>query len=373
MGPLMCMVSPSRYVQGEGALKRLGPFIRPLGDNAVVIGGERALSLVVSPMRESLENEKIGVHVLHFGGECTYKEIARLKKEAKPSCPNVIIGAGGGKALDAAKLLGHELKCALALIPTIASSDAPTTSIAVVHTERHAHEKSERLGRNPDLVLVDTELVARAPARFLVSGMGDALATRFEAEACFHSSGVNSVGYRPTLAALALARTCYDTLIAYGLRAKWSAERHLVTPALDKIVEANILLSGFGVDSGGLAAAHAIQMAFDSTEQAMKSLHGEKVAMATLAQLFMEDREESLISEVGQFFLSVGLPVCLEDVFVETSELPSVGESACQSAMMKNMGFPVSPRLVRDCLILADSFGRHLKRNPAPHPRPTSS
>ena len=101
-------------------------------------------------------------------------------------------------------------------------------------------------GRNPDVVLVDTAIIAQAPVRFLVAGIGDGLSTFFEADASSTTRKPTMAGGPPLLAATTLARLCYDTLLADGLAARHAAERGVVTPALDRVIEANTLLSGLG-------------------------------------------------------------------------------------------------------------------------------
>ena len=139
----------------------------------------------------------------------------------------------------------------MVVVPTIASTDAPCSALAVIYTEDHVFESYYIFPRNPDMVVVDTEVIARSPARFLVSGMGDALATWFEADACRKAFAKNMPGGDSTEAALALAHLCFELLMRYGRQAKAAAEVHAATVALDKIVEANTLLSGLGFESSG--------------------------------------------------------------------------------------------------------------------------
>jgi len=355
-------ISPSKYVQGVGVIEDLAVHMKNLGDKALFIADKAVLSLIGEKVKQSLEGGHIEVRGTEFNGECSYQEIERITKEAESANANVIIGAGGGKALDTAKVVSRNRKTPVALIPTIAATDAPTSSIAVIYGEDHSHEGFIQLEKNPDSILVDTEIIARAPVRFLVAGMGDALGTKFEAEACSQFMGKNIPGYRPTLAALALSQSCYDILIEHGLRAKWSAEKKLVTPSLEKIIEANILLSGLGFESGGLAAAHAVQVGFTFSQKALETYHGEKVALGVLVQLFMEEKPEADILEVGKFCMSVGLPLTLDDLFVREVEVPKVSEEACKASVMKNMPFPVTPKLVADSILLADSYGKTLKQ-----------
>jgi len=358
----MIFKAPNQYIQGPGVMADAGSYIRGIGDSALLIADEMVASVIGPTLERSLDREGVRVERGSFGGECSNQEIERLGRKGSSVGANIVIGAGGGKALDAAKVVGANNECKVVLMPTIAATDAPTSSIAVIYGEDHSHEGFIQLSRSPDLILVDTQVIAEAPVRFLVAGMGDALGTRFETEACYRCGGKNIPGYKQTVTALALSRLCYDLLIENGLRAKWSAEKKLVTPALEKIVEANILLSGLGFESGGLAAAHAVQVGFTHSKNALKTYHGEKVALGVLVQLFMEDRPTDEIEEVVDFNISVGLPVTLEDLLVQDKEIPLIAEEACKSGVMKNMPFEVTPRCVADSILLADEQGKASKK-----------
>ena len=179
-----------------------------------------------------------------FRGEVCDAEIERLVAIAKQNACNVLAASGGGKAIDAVKAAAAELKLPAVVIPTTAATDAPCSALSVIYKENGEFDRLWILPKNPDLVLVDTEIICQAPVRLLVAGMGDALATWFEAEACYNSGALNISGGKMTASALALARLCYDILLEYGLQAKIACESKLVTPALEKVVEANTLLSG---------------------------------------------------------------------------------------------------------------------------------
>ena len=166
-------------------------------------------------------------------------------------------------------------------------------------------------------MLVDTDVVSKAPARLLVSGMGDALATYFEAKATADADAATCAGGKVTHAALVLARACYDTLLADGLKACLAVEQHVCTPAVENIIEANTYLSGIGFESGGLAGAHAIHNGFTVAPETHKMYHGEKVAFGTLVQLVLQNADMDQIEEVLDFCMSVGLPTTLADLGME--------------------------------------------------------
>jgi len=235
-------IFPGRYVQGANTLQRLGKELARFGQQGYLICDPFVYDEMLPTFRESVESD-VDVQIESFSGECSDEEIDRLRHSAEEKGCDLIAGIGGGKALDTAKSVAHHMKLPVAAVPSIASTDAPCSALAVIYTEQGNFKRYLSLTRNPDLVLVDTDVIARAPTRFLVSGMGDALATKFEAESAKASYSPNLTGDHGCMTAYALAGLCYDTLIDYGAHAKSACESGAVTPALEHVVEANTLLS----------------------------------------------------------------------------------------------------------------------------------
>jgi glycerol dehydrogenase len=207
---------------------------------------------------------------------------------------DLVIGAGGGKVLDTARAAAADLKLPVVNCPTVASSDAPGSALSVVYTDEGVFQEYRIYKRNPDLVLVDTQVIAQSPPRLLVAGMGDALATWFEAKTCADGNIRNMRGGASTRSALSLAELCYRTLLSDGADALNAVQAKVVTPALERLVEANTLLSGLGFESSGLAAAHAIHNGLTTVPQSHAFFHGEKVAFGVLVQLILEGKSRFL-------------------------------------------------------------------------------
>lgn len=361
---LTTAIFPSRYVQGRNALAQLGEELARFGDSTLALLDP----FVADNLGGVLESACAG-HVTYryvrFASECCDEEIARLLDIAGQYPPASIVGVGGGKTLDTAKALAHALNIPVAVVPTLASSDAPCSALSVIYTEQGAFKRYLVLPRNPDLVLVDSQVIARAPARFLVAGMGDALATWFEAEDCRIRGAANMTGRPGPLTAFALARLCYDTLRTYGPLALQACRQQVVTPALEHVIEANTLLSGLGFESGGLAAAHAIHNGFTALAETHAYWHGEKVAFGVLCMLMLSDREPALIDEVYDFCLTIGLPVTLADIGlhdVDDAYLMQAAELACAAGeSMHNEPFPVDALAVLAAMRTADAEGRRRK------------
>ena len=363
-------IFPGRYVQAEDALGHLGEEVVRLGRSALIIAGGTAEQTIIPPYLPAWR-ERFEASVERFGGECSDEEIERLTEIAKRRGCDVIIGTGGGKVIDTAKAVGHAVAARVVIVPTIASTDAPTSAVSVIYTKEGAFSRYLFLPRNPELVLVDTRVIALAPERFLVAGMGDALATRFEAESCRESRSPNQCGGLGTLAAYRLARLCYDTILEYGVAAKTACRQNVVTPALSHVVEANTLLSGLGFESGGLAAAHSVHNGLTELQGTHDYYHGEKVTIGVLVGLFLTDRPAALINEVYRFCESVGLPTTLSEIGAGDAtddDLRRVAEAACAEAeTIHHEACPISPGAVFAALQTADRFGRERRSERGGH------
>ena len=361
-------LSPSRYVQGAGCIAEIGIHAARMGTKALFTGGKTALQVCGSRVEASLKDSKVGCHKEAFRGECSIKEISRLVGIAKANSADLVIAAGGGKAIDTGKAVGYEMKIPVIVAPTIAASDAPCAAVSVIYSEHGVFERLLILPRNPDCVLVDTTVVANAPVEFLVSGMGDALATHWEADTCARSCKPHPLtgACPPTLSSLALARLCHDTLLEYGLQAKLAVEKKSVTPAVEAVVEANILLSGLGFESGGLAAAHAVHNGLTVLEASRAKFHGQKVAFGVVTQMVLEDRPARDRDQVLDFCLSVGLPVCLEDVGLSDpsrEDIRKVAEATTAAGeTIHSTWFPVTAEMVESAIWAADALGKERKK-----------
>ena len=359
-------VFPGKYIQGVGALEELPSLVRLFGQRGLILASPTAHRKILSESAMDLGAHSLPVE--HFAGECCENEFTRLAAIVREKNVDVMVGMGGGKTIDTAKIVADRANIPVLVIPTIASTDAPCSGCAVVYSERGVFESVCYQKSNPAVVLVDTGIIARAPVRFLVAGMGDALATWFEAKSCSDTQSTNECGGRSTLTGLNLARLCYDTLLRYGTAAKIAAERQIITPALERIVEANILLSGIGFESGGLASAHAIHNGLTALEETHAYYHGEKIAFGVLAGLQLTNASPEESVAVYSFCEDVSLPTTLADIGLRNADkkrLTLVAESACApDAPIHHEAGEITPEKVLHSILAADAIGECRKNHP---------
>jgi glycerol dehydrogenase len=294
----------------------------------ILIAGGTALRMLQPIWNSVLPAEGIEPLVFPFGGECSCEEVTRLVTLAQGGGAVAVVGAGGGKASDTARAVADELNLPAIITPTLASTDSPCSALSVMYGAGGSVEGFRFYNRHPLLVLVDTTVVARAPKRFLVGGLGDALATWFEARTVRESCSHTMVGGLPSTTGTALAKLCCDILLADG-------------PAACAAVEAGATIP----------ASHAF-------------IHGEKVAFGLLTQLVLEGRPQAEIAEIYRYQKAVGLPITLAEVGVDGAsdeQLRTIAErTVVPGESSHNEPFPVTVEALISALRAADQLGRAL-------------
>jgi glycerol dehydrogenase len=304
---------PHRYVQGPGALSELATLVPLYGRRPFVVA-DVAVAGLRDQVTALLEPYVDGLEFAEFSGECSANQIDAMAAKAGAANTDVVIAIGGGKAIDTAKGVRILRGGAIIVVPTVASNDAPTSRLAIVYTDDHVLKEVRLMPTNPDAVVVDTSIIARAPRRFFVAGIGDALSKKFEAEQCFNSGGMNFYKARPAGLAVSIADQCYQVIRRDAISSLVAVDRREPDAAFENIVEATILLSGLGFESGGLSIAHSLTRGFSALPSLNASLHGEQVAFGLLTQLCLEQRSAEFLADMVAFYRAVGLPMTLKDL-----------------------------------------------------------
>lgn len=351
------MRAPQKYVQGKDALLEFADQTMDLGSKFLFICSKSGKKATQSKIEKSFKGKDGSCRFEVFGGVSSKGEIEKMRKIVKEDNIDVVVGVGGGSAIDTAKATAFYEKKPVVVVPTVCATDAPCTGLSVIYKDDDTFDSYLFYPKNPECVIVDSAVIAKAPVRFLVSGMGDALGTYYEARMCEKHDCASLEFGGITGAAMALCELCYETLLEYGFEAKCSAENGIVTPALEKIIEANTYLSGVGADNGGLAAAHSIYNGLTVLPE-LTAMHGECVAFGTITQLVLEAAPQDELYEVIDFCNAVGLPTTLKELGLsKKSDLLKAAKKACaEGESIHNMTGDVTPEQLVDAMILADSL-----------------
>lgn len=353
--------SPSRYIQGKGVINDLGKEIDKIASSPLLITDEVVWDITQESIENTFENADSEYHLEIFNGEASNKEIDRVTEVGKENEADAVIGVGGGKTLDTAKAVSDNLGVPVIIVPTTASTDAPTSALSVIYSDEGVFEGYKFYDKNPDLVLVDTGIVVNAPIKLFASGMSDALATLVEVKAAVKRNADTMVGGKTTFAGLAIAEKAEEVLFTHGIAAYKAAKEGLVTPQVDAIVEANTLLSGLGFENGGLSGAHAIHNGFTALDGEIHDLsHGEKVSYGILVQLVLERKSEQEIRKYIDFLNAIDMPTTLKDIHLDEAsfeDLVEVGELAtAEGETMENLDPEITADQIANAILAVNEL-----------------
>ncbi|MBM1695569.1 glycerol dehydrogenase [Sulfitobacter geojensis] len=352
--------APREYVQGPGAIDELAYLAARHGKGHVLAIIDAFLFDTLSARLKAqfgARNQKITC--LRFAGEATHAEGERIVEAMKGA--DVVAGIGGGKCIDIGKFVALHGSTPVFSVPTIASNDAPTSRLIVLYSEDHAITGTEFLAYNPDLVLVDTDVIAAAPQRLLKAGIGDALTKLYEARATAKSNGTNSFTAQAPYLGRKLGAICHEVIRRCAtpvLDAMSRDERH---PDFEELVETLVYISGIAFESGGLSVAHSMVRGLTRVPALGGYLHGEQVAYSTLVQIVLESDVAELHDAVA-FNRAIGLPVSLSDMGVADDALNDAAQQIATGTMtapyITNFPHKLDAQHIIDAILQLETFAR---------------
>lgn len=353
---LSLTVAPTQVLRGDRALAQSGEAIARLGQRPLVVGGQSTLAAFTLQLQPILEQQQLSSNFASYSPDCSEASLISLQEAVAKHQADCIIGIGGGKALDTAKLLAHQCKLPIVTVPTSAATCAAWTALSNIYSDEGAFQYDVALDRCPDLLILDYSLIQTASQRTLVAGIGDALAKWYEASVSSGSSPITLI-----IAAVQQARVLRDILFQKSV----DALREPGSEAWREVVDATVLLAGVIGGLGGAqcrtVAAHAVHNGLTHISAAHNALHGEKVAYGILVQLRLEEmlasNQLAALSrqQLLKFYSEIGLPQTLDDLGlgdITLAQLRQAAEIACRPGSdIHRLPFPVLPEQLMAAMV----------------------
>ncbi len=349
-------IAPAQVIKGHGAIAQLPVLAARFGKSPLVVGGNQALSLLQRTLNADQNPNLSRFAWVPGGGECSELAVSQLKAAIAEHQADMIVGVGGGKALDLAKLVAHQCQIPIITVPTSAATCAAWTALSNIYSQQGAFSYDVALLQCPNLLLLDYDLIATAPPRTLVAGVGDALAKWYEASV---SSG--HLEYTLTIAAVQQARVLRDILLQKTV----SALAETGGAVWQEVVDACVLMAGVTGGLGGAqcrtVAAHAVHNGLTHLLASHGTLHGEKVAYGILVQLRLEELiQGNQLAIAGRqqllnFYTQIGLPRNLEDLglgAITLQDLRAAVDVACApDSDIHRLPFSVTPEQLMAAMV----------------------
>lgn len=346
------------YTIGPDAISALSGIAENLGDRALIVGGETALEKSKEKVVQALTlHGGIDFHIRWYGGEVSYENIDTLMGEAQKNRSNLIIGVGGGKAIDTAKGLAEKLQIPIITIPTIASTCAAATALSVIYQPNGEFAEILHMDHSPVHILIDTTIIAASPWQFQWAGIGDAMAKYYESKVATRNKKIS----HSTQMALQISRLCAEPALKYGVKAVSDNKAGIDSPELRDVMLNNIISTGYasllvGLDNNS-AAAHGLYYGMTALPEIEENhLHGEIVAYGILFLLMM-DNDQDEVRRLYPFYKEIGFPTCLGDLDLKRGDISdTVVEKALASPNMGNMPYKVTREMLLEAIDKLEGF-----------------
>lgn len=285
-------------------------------NNILVIHGDKSLLSIKNEFFKTLKDKNF--HLVHYGNECCHSIVNSTLDNLNDNTYDLILGIGGGKSIDASKVVMDKLNIPLFTIPTIASTCAAVSYISVMYEENHVFQELYFLKRPPHKTFINLDTLIAAPKKYLWAGIGDTLAKYYEMNLKARGKRLN---FNTTMGEK-LSHLCKETMLNYG---KHALSTSIVDSDFKEV--AGVILVTTGIVSNLIdfkyngALAHAIFDALTKIKRVEEEhLHGEVVAFGILIQLQLEGNHKEL-NNLLNFYKEINLPTTLKEIVVKNEYL----------------------------------------------------
>lgn len=326
----------SSYTVGESSYDNLESVCKPYGIKVALIIGNHGYYQAKPYLDEALKNSCLSVEkTLYYGGECSYENVEKLKREITETEIDMVFAIGGGRVLDTAKFVAEQIEKPVFSFPTIASNCSACTSVSILYGADGGFLRPEFLKEPPKHAFIHTAVLVNAPVKYLWAGLGDTYAKYYEASISSRGEALNQA----LTMGVNISSQCADGVISHGVGAlKANTEKKvnedfeqailivIVTTALVSIL---VTLDHTPDYNSGLA--HAIYYTLTGMPEfdEEKHLHGEIVAFGVLILLLVDGQKEEF-NRVYQFNCATKLPHSLEELDLNAKMMAPYLESITQ-------------------------------------------
>lgn len=310
-------IAPSRYANERGAVSRAGGLIAPVAKRLFIVAGKTAFRAVRDGLQASLDEAGVAYTVYEYGGYPVRDEAEGIAARAAEFGAGAIAGAGGGRIIDTAKAAGHHAALPVIAIPTIAATCACWAPVSVMYTPDGVMAGPLYNEKAPRVIIADIDVIAKAPPRYLRSGIADTLAKWYESYPNLKTSA--DFYLRLVVKYGEFARGILETL---GLKVSDDLAAGIYLPdEVTEVVDCIFAVAGLCGAVRGLAdtqgIAHPFYNACSCLPELRGKLHGEKVAFGLVMQAVLEGREPDEVEHRIAVFKRLNIPLTLRELGLE--------------------------------------------------------
>lgn len=380
--------SSARYVQCPGALREIKRYTFGMGDKFLVITSCRHENeYVYGTIRKSFASSceemlmpeiaeenfrynrqmaqakrfdamglKPTVEFVDYGGcEITERRVDELVRRVKEEGFDCVVGVGGGKGMDYARAVAYHTDRRCVLVPTMASTNASASPLCVIYSEDGSRQVAcHYLANYQDLVIADTSMLIRSPARGFAAGIGDQLCTYLEVEYTNELMGTKE--RFPSLSWSVIRESC-DIFLSQGKAAYEAAKAGRLTREYENVLS-QVLYSNAHMRAAACSGfAHLLAKAlvlFPGV--AKKHMHGAQVAYAILPMKVHRGENKAEILRYADWCRGLDIPITLEELGIGGVSREELLAACREIAPAPTAELPYTPEELTDSVLAANGI-----------------
>ncbi len=304
------MELPRKIVVGEKNIADIGNFLKSLKNTKKVslISGSNVKKIVQKKIQKHFDLAKIE-NIWYLAKTNDTKSIRDIEKKVSQNKSDLIIGVGGGRSVDIAKMIGFNLALPFVSVPTSASHDGIASPFVSIKGDKpHSLVTTAPLG-----VFVDVDIMKRAPKKLLASGCGDLIAKITAVRDWQLSRDKTGEYYGRYSADLALM----SAKILMESSERFSKKGLNVREIVEALISAGVASCIAGSSRPCSGAEHLFSHAVDKLEPGV-GLHGEKCGIGTIMMAKLQGQDWKKIVNTLK---NVGAPTTAKEIGLKSTTL----------------------------------------------------
>ncbi|MBO3769299.1 MAG: sn-glycerol-1-phosphate dehydrogenase [Thermoproteota archaeon] len=306
---------PRRIILGDGALEELGCCMRESGfENAVVLMSKTPLKLLGDRIRRILAGNGFSFKVMLVGDGDSFSEAKRIEKMLsfkKKREKTAVVSVGGGRVIDAGKILAWRSGLEFVSVPTVPSHDGIASPLASAPKGKRRYSFYTVM---PSVIIGDVSILAVAPDRYFASGVGD-LVAKYTAVRDWRLSHLLRGEYYGEYAA-SLAESIAERIMKCAdiiAGDKFEGASILI----EALIHAGVLIGIAGSSRPCSGSEHLFSHALDLVA-GYPALHGEQVGIGTIMMSKLHNCDWMKIRDA---LSTVRAPVTAKDINVSEKKI----------------------------------------------------